>query len=185
MDILLVVILTGGASRRMGRDKAALPLDGQTMALSLAEKYKDLGPVCFSVDRRDRFPAGPYGQLIDRYPGRGPLNGIVSAFSEREEDMLLLTATDMPAARPEAALYLRERIGDHEACLFRGQPLFALYRRSCLGSAVECLEAGQPSFRALLERIDALVLPPEDEEMFLNLNTPAEYDAFINRRERS
>ncbi|MCC8356655.1 MAG: molybdenum cofactor guanylyltransferase [Oscillospiraceae bacterium] len=182
---MLIVILTGGASRRMGRDKAVLPLDGQTMALALAKKYERLGPVCFSVDRRDRFPAGAYDQLVDRWPGRGPLNGLVSAFSEREEDLLLLTATDMPAVEPEAALYLQARIGAHDACMFEGQPLFGLYRRSCLAPAVECLEAGEPSFRALLRRIDALVLPAEDEEMFANLNTPAEYDAFINRQENS
>ncbi|MCD8088380.1 MAG: molybdenum cofactor guanylyltransferase [Oscillospiraceae bacterium] len=182
---MLIVILTGGASRRMGRDKAVLPLDGEAMALALAKKYEALGPVCFSVDRRDRFPAGTYDQLVDRYPGRGPLNGIVSAFSERAEDMVLLTATDMPAVNPSAALYLQARIGAHDACMFEGQPLFGLYRRSCLAQAIACLESEEPSFRALLELIDALILPAGDEAMFANLNTPAEYDAFINRRENS
>ena len=166
----------------MGRDKAALPLGDRTMALVLADKYAPLGPVYFSVDRLDRFDAGSYGQLADRYPGQGPINGIVSAFRDTDADMIFLTATDMPAGDTDAVRYLVENIGCHDVCLYEDEPLFALYRRSCLEPAVACLEQGRRSLRGLVDRVDALHLPAGDRNIFLNLNTPAEYEAFLHQK---
>ncbi len=182
---MLTVILTGGASRRMGRDKAALPLAGRTMALTLADRYAGLGPVAFAVDREGRFDVGSYGQLIDRFPGQGPMNGIVSAFLETDEDMIFLTATDMPDGGADGVRRLMDGIGGHEACLYEDEPLFALYRRSCLAPAMECLALGQRSLRRLLQRIDAVYLPKNDGMFFTNLNTPEEYERFIKRQKKT
>lgn len=177
---MLTVILTGGASRRMGRDKATLPVDGKAMALMLAEKYEKLGPVAFSVDRRGRFPAGEYRELEDRYPGCGPLNGLVSAFLETEEDVIFLTATDMPGGDPGAVDYLLAHLGEHDACLYEGEPLFGVYRRSCLAPAVESLETGEYALRRFLRKVDTLELPVPRREILKNLNTPEEYRDFLS-----
>lgn len=179
---LICVILTGGKSRRMGTDKALLKLDGAAMSLRLAERFAALAPVYFSVDRAGRFPVAGYGELVDRYAGQGPLNGIVSAFRGTQADYALLMATDMPNASPDAAERLLEKIGLHDACLFGDEPLFALYRRSCLAAAEQCLAAGRNAMRALLERVDVLHLPPEDETIFANLNTPEEWSRYIQSR---
>lgn len=176
---MMIVILTGGQSRRMGRDKALLDWDGQPISLALAKKYESLGPVAFSVDRRGRFPTGGYRELVDEYPGQGPLNGLVSAFSQTEENLVLLTATDMPGATAEAAQKLMAALGEHDACIYRGEPLFGLYRRSCLGAARRCLEEGKRSFKDLFAQIDVLLLERPAEELFRNLNTPQEYNEFF------
>lgn len=177
---MLTVILTGGASRRMGRDKAMLPVDGKAMALMLAEKYAELGPVAFSVDRRGRFPMGEYRELEDRYPGCGPLNGLVSAFMDTEEDVIFLTATDMPGGDPVAVEHLLAHLGEHDACLYEGEPLFGVYRRSCLAPAVKSLEAGEYALRRFLRKVDALELPAPRREILQNLNTPEEYRDFLS-----
>lgn len=167
----------------MGRDKATLPIgDDKTLALVLADRYSALGPVCFSVNEHDRFDIGTYEQLVDRYPGQGPLNGIISAFSERSDDMIFLTATDMPDGNVEAVRYLMGRIGDHDACLYEDEPLFALYRRSCLAPALAALEAGRRSIMAMLRQVNTLFLPKGSGDFFTNLNTPEDYQAFINRQ---
>lgn len=181
-DDLICVILTGGKSRRMGADKALLKLDGEAMSLRLAERFAGFGPIYFSVDRAGRFPTGGYGELVDHYAGQGPLNGIVSAFCDTDASCALLMATDMPNASPDAAERLAEQIGAHDACLFGNEPLFALYRRSCLAAAEECLAAGQNAMRAFLQRVDVLRLPPEDESLFANLNTPEQWEAYTQGR---
>jgi Molybdopterin-guanine dinucleotide biosynthesis protein A len=176
---MLTVILTGGMSRRMGKDKAMLPFNGTPMALSLAARYVAMGPVAFSVDRPGRFPVGTYSELTDEYPGLGPLNGIVSAFSQTDANVILLTATDMPCVNPESARRLLAALGFHDACLYRDQPLFGVYARNCLESARQCLSAGRLSFRDLFNHIDVLYRTPDKMEQFLNLNTPEEYEKFI------
>ena len=163
----------------MGRDKAMLPADGTTMALMLAEKYAKLGPVAFSVDRKGRFPAGEHRELAGRFPGCGPLNGLVSAFEETEEDVVFLTATDMPGGETDAVAHLLAHLGKHDACLYENEPLFGVYRRSCYERALESLEAGEYALRRFLKKIDALQLPAGDRTILLNLNTPEEYRRYL------
>jgi molybdopterin-guanine dinucleotide biosynthesis protein A len=176
---MLTVILTGGASRRMGRDKAMLPMDGQTMALLLAQRYEALGPVAFSVNRAGRFPVESYQELVDAYPGCGPLNGIVSAFCQTQEDVVFLTATDMPAGDVAAVRALLEGLWGYDACIYGNEPLFGVYHRRCLDMALDCLENGQYAFREFLQKIKLHRLDTPRQELFTNLNTPEEYRAFV------
>lgn len=168
----------------MGKDKAMLPVTGQAMAINIAKRYECLGDVAFSVDRAGRFPLVGYRELVDRYPGCGPLNGLVSAFLDTDEDVIFLTATDMPVGDPEAVRYLLKQLGEHDACLFAREPLFGVYRRTCLEAAQTCLETGVYALRSFLGRIDALQLPVRDPEMLKNLNTPEEYEEFLARQAR-
>ena len=166
----------------MGRDKALLPLDGQAMSLALAEKYKILGPVAFSVDRKGRFPIGDFGELADHFPGCGPLNGIVSAFKDTDEDVAFLTATDMPGGSVEAVMELLRGLEGYDACIFRGEPLFGVYHRDCLSAALECLQAGENSMRGFLSRIRVNELELLNRTTTINLNTPEEFDRFIEKK---
>ena len=114
---MLTVILTGGASRRMGRDKAMLPYGGSTMLQYLIDKYSALGPVAVSVNKSGRFPFTGAAELCDPYPDLGPLNGIVSAFSETDADCIFLTGTDLPFGDTALVEKLMELRGDADACV--------------------------------------------------------------------
>ena len=183
---MLTVILTGGASRRMGRDKATLEWNGTTMLQSLIDRYAALGPVAVSVDKAGRFSFRGAAELTDRFPGMGPLNGIVSGFESTDEPLLLLTATDLPFGEPALALRLEERVGDAGAAVLqRGakgmEPLFAVYARKALPEARDCLASGKKSFRDLFERIAVRNVLPEElpgldlARILTNVNTPEEY----------
>ena len=165
----------------MGRDKAMLPVNGQNMSLVLAEKYKILGPVFFSVDRKGRFPAGEYAELEDHFPGCGPLNGIVSAFIDTKEDVVFLTATDMPGGSTDVVKRLMLQLGDYDACILRNEPLFGVYRRSCLAAAMDCLQNGEHSMRGFLSRVRVKELEPDHKDIVMNLNTPEEFCHFLEK----
>ena len=164
----------------MGRDKPTLTVGGTTLPYFLAEKYSSMGPVCFCVDKKGRFPVVPYDEIVDIYPGCGPLNGIVSAFHQTSEDLIFLTAVDMPGGSVNSVQVLRDAIGDADACLFEGEPLFGLYRRGCLTAAEWCLRTGKNSFRCFLTKVKAVVLPLQGGADLRNLNTPEEYEAYIS-----
>jgi len=188
---MLTVILAGGESRRMGRDKALLPLEnGETLSQRLIRRYATLGPVALSVDRPGRFCTHGALELTDRYPGQGPLNGLIAAFSETAEELVLLTATDLPNGSCALARALAARLGDADACVplvaGRPEPLMAVYRRRCLRPAEECLRAGERSMRALLRRLSVNYvksLPGFGEAALAaaleNVNTPRDYERLL------
>lgn len=190
---MLTVILTGGASRRMGRDKATLEWNGTTMLQSLIDRYAALGPVAVSVDRTGRFSFRGAAELVDRFPGMGPLNGLVSGFESTDEPLLLLTATDLPFGEPALARRLEERIGDAGAAVLRRgvkgmEPLFAVYAGKVLPAARDCLASGKKSYRDLFERIAVRFVLPEEvpefdlEYILTNVNTLEEYAGAKNQK---
>ena len=108
---MLTVILTGGSSRRMGRDKALLPFAGSTLLQTLIDRYSAYGRVCVSVNREGRFSFRGALEITDHYPGQGPLNGIISGFRSTDAEELLLTAVDLPYGDPLLALRLSDLLG--------------------------------------------------------------------------
>ena len=187
---MLTVILTGGKSLRMGRDKASLPTSRGPMSLALAERYAVLGPVAFSVDRPGRFDCGDFPELPDVYPGCGPFNGIYSAFLYTREDTVFLTATDMPLGDADLVRELAARKGEACACAIQWrsgfiEPLFALYDRRCFPLAEECLQTGLLSLQEVFRRLPVRLVPEEElsgwdlERVLCNINTPETYRRFF------
>ncbi len=183
---MLTVILAGGSSRRMGRDKALLPYGETTLLQTLIDRYAVFGPVLVSVDRAGRFQFHGASECQDAYPGQGPLNGILSGFRDSDADELLLTAVDLPYGDPSLALRLSALRGDADACVLRfgpkeTEPLFAVYGRRCYHAAEETLAAGRRSIKAMMELIKIRYVLPEEltefdlDRIFTNVNTPDEY----------
>ena len=183
---MLTVILTGGASRRMGRDKAMLPFGEGTLLQTLIDRYSACGPVGVSVDRPGRFPFCGAIELPDVFPGQGPMNGVVSGFRNTDAQCMLLTAVDLPFGAPSLAQKLDELRGGADACVMRRgpkgiAPLFAVYGKGCLPAAEQCLSEGRKSFLALLEKVTARYVDPEElpefdlEHICMNVNTPEDY----------
>ena len=183
---MLTVILTGGSSRRMGRDKAMLPYGTGTMLQTLINRYVQLGTVAVSVDQAGRFPFTGAIELPDRYPRQGPMNGILSGFLETDADELLLAAVDQPYGDPELAKRLCELRGSADACVIRRgpkqlEPLFAIYGKGCLPYAEECMRNGRKSLLDLFERAAVRYVAPDEltkfdlERILTNVNTPEAY----------
>ena len=183
---MLTVILTGGASRRMGRDKALLPYGGKTLLQTLIDRYQTLGPVGVSVNCCGRFPMEGARELPDVWPDQGPMNGVLSAFRLTDAPEILLTAVDLPNGDIDLARRLCELRGSADVCLVergvRGiEPLFAIYGSACLPAAEDCMRQGRRSLRALLERVIVRYVRPEElpdfdlEHVFYNVNTPEDY----------
>lgn len=171
------VILAGGRSSRMGRDKAALTLHGEVFLTRLASRFGETF---------DRVYVSGSGGLPDLRPGEGPLAGLEAAFVRTGAERLFVTAVDLPFADPDLARLLLERLGGKDACLIRRrggrvEPLFAAYRRSCLPHIQACLTEGRRAMGALLDRLDCRVVAEGEltgfdlDRLLLNVNTPADY----------
>lgn len=184
MTDLTALVLAGGKSSRMGRDKMLLELNGQTMlerACAFARTLTDR--VLVAAGSENHFASLPDGcrAVYDETPGLGPLGGLCAGLSRAETEYLLVFAADMPNPSPEAAARLCEAIGEADICLFqkngRPEPLFALYRKRVLPSAKQALANGQLKLTTLIGTLNARFLDWDAETLFVNLNTPEDYES--------
>lgn len=180
------VILAGGMSRRMGRDKAALPFGEETMLSHLVRIYRPyFDVVAVSVNTAGRFDTYGALEVVDRHPGDGPLAGLEAAFLDTGADLIFLTGTDLPLGDPALAQHLMAVRGNHDACLIRSakgpEPLFAIYTSACLDAIQSALAEGRRSMFSMLQQVRTLELPAESltdfnvSQILTNVNDPEEY----------
>ena len=126
-----VAVLAGGQSRRMGRDKALLPLGGQTLIERVLAAAHPLGYPRVIIG--DPTAYAHFGLPVhpDRRPSLGPLGGLYTALSTTATPVLLL-ACDLPFLTPDFLRHLVNRRGPHQAVVPHTatglQPLCALLR---------------------------------------------------------
>ncbi len=187
-------VLTGGSSRRMGRDKALLTLpDGRPMAAWVVERLARVCDPVLAIDPApERLAPLRAMPIADEIPGRGPLGGLVAALAHSSSRPVFLIGCDMPLVEPALVTGLAERLGDHDAVVpvlgERWQPLGALYSASLLERARRLLETGPRGLHELLAA--ARVRWVHERELreldpalasFTNVNAPGDLDALVAR----
>jgi molybdopterin-guanine dinucleotide biosynthesis protein A len=181
---LLGVVLAGGASRRMGQDKALLSFRGRTLVGWAAERLALAGLRVVVADRgRQLVPA--LASLEDRPGWDGPAAGLLGVADGYPAHALVALACDLPAVPSTLLAEIAERLGEADLVvpLPRGQaePLAAGYGPRALAVLGGLAPGSGP--RALLEQPGLCVVRLGDQELlamgcvaesFANLNTPAE-----------
>ncbi|MDD8027434.1 MAG: molybdenum cofactor guanylyltransferase [Acidobacteriota bacterium] len=177
------VILAGGDSRRMGRDKALLDLDGQPLIERIAARVSELfDEVIIGAGRADDYAFLKRPVVPDREPGQGPLMGIASCLGRVSNELAFVTACDIPSPDLRFAAGLLEQAEGFDMVLPQSGPdtfetLFAVYRKSAAGPAFEILAAGGRSILDLLDRIRVRIVPLPETVRLDNINTIEDYDA--------
>jgi len=158
-------VLLGGASERMGRDKARIPVGGVAGATRAARLLDSLFEELLLVGGEP--PREAPGRRVPDVDGpRCPLRGLVGALVAAEAPRVLVVATDLPLLRPELLLAL-VAYPEAPAVVPRtpdgAHPLCALWDRGAvLPRAREQLAAGRLSLAALLDAVGAAWLEGED-----------------------
>ena len=187
-------ILVGGASRRMGTDKAALVINGRTSLARVAGNVSAAVSPVTMVGARREYDGVALRNVPDVHGNWGALGGIHAALMAAEKQWALIVACDLPFATSELFGRLAAFINDDTDAIVpiqtdgRPQPLCALYRRgTCLTETEKLIAVGEHTPRALLARVrtrhvqfDELDDLPGAENFFLNLNTLADLAAAQN-----
>lgn len=178
---LSMIILAGGASRRMGRDKASLVIGGKTFLEIQLEKGIALGISDIIVSGRIPECEG-YRVVGDTVSGRGPLEGLRSCLTVAENERALVLAVDTPLVPTnELKRLIRFSVKDitiptvlsHDGKI---EPLIGIYPKSIIPYAVEELENGKGAMRSVLSAKGYLEYRSSLDESFLvNINTPEAY----------
>ena len=185
------VILAGGASRRMGRNKALLPVAGlpliERIYRIMASLFRD---VILVTNTPEDYAFLPCPMTADIYRGVGSIAGLHAGLSASPTERIFIVACDAPLLDPAVVNLLCTVEGDYDAVVPVGQrgcePLQAIYRKSCMPALELALQRDDRKLSNLLERIRTRFVPPEElaavpdaERSFLNLNTPEEYLALV------
>ena len=180
------VILAGGNSRRMGRDKAWLPLDGQPLLARQIAMVRQLSPAEIFISGRADTDYGSLGcrVLRDGFPDAGPLAGIAAALEAASAPWLLVLAVDLPRVTADLLHILLRRRGCGVGVVPRVnravEPLVAVYPKAAGPIAADLLTRQVRAARAFVGqcRQAALVafldVAESDWSCFANWNHPGD-----------
>lgn len=188
------VVLAGGRSSRMGRDKASLLFDGVTLlqrtAAALAEVADEVVIVRAPGQRLPPLDlAVPIVEAEDPVEGEGPLVGIAAGLRAASAPVAVVVAVDMPFLQSALLRLLAERVAAGARWALpiaegRPQPLCSAFATSSLPVLEAHVAAGDRAPMAAardldVERVEADVWREADAagRSFLNVNTPEEYEA--------
>ena len=188
MTTVTGIILSGGKSSRMGENKDLLSLGNKKV---IEHIYTELKNCCDEVAVVANDPSA-YAFLTsniisDRFPGKGPLAGLETAFFHKKADAYIISACDTPLIKREVYEHLYSRVRDFEAAVpvFDGQihPLSGIYRRSVLTAVKQQLNKGELKVKSFFENIhvnyvdDFGSISNETlQQHFFNMNTPSDYE---------
>ena len=176
------VLLAGGRSRRMGRDKALLETGGRTLLEHQLATLRRLMPKEMILSCRSDQDYAPCGVRIvrDKHGDCGPLGAIASCLEESPSGRIVVLAVDMPAM---TAAYLGTLLDFSPATVIPAraegfiEPLAAVYAREFLPHALQSLSRREfamgRSIRSAIAQGSAIARPisPDEEPLFANWNT--------------
>jgi molybdopterin-guanine dinucleotide biosynthesis protein A len=187
------LVLAGGASRRMQRDKARIAYRGEPQllrAFRLLERHVARCFVSVRAGQREEPLRASLPQIVDTLDGAGPAAGILAAQQAHPEAAWLVLACDLPLldeATLEHLIGARDSARDATAYASRfdglAEPLCAIWEPSSHALLGERVGGGHLCPRKALGKLDTLLLPPREDGALDNINTPEELDEAQRRLE--
>jgi molybdopterin-guanine dinucleotide biosynthesis protein A len=183
-----VVLLAGGESRRMGRDKATIVFRGRPLWQRQIALLRELQPEKFFVSARQVPSWLPLDTelLLDEPPSHGPLSGLTKAFERMQTSHLVVLAVDMPFMTGEQMRDLWSLATNGCGVLpmmgERAEPLAAIYPREASRDFLVAVAGNDFSLqrlsRHLVEegKLRVLQVSPGNEELYRSVNEPGDLE---------
>jgi molybdopterin-guanine dinucleotide biosynthesis protein A len=193
-------LLAGGASSRMGSNKALLRLglDGLTLIEAVVARLAQGG---FSAPAIITNNPGEYTFLHlptfpDDAPGNGALGGILTALRHSSHSHVLVVACDMPFLNPALLRYMASVPDEYDVFVpawsdasgkRRVEPLHAIYSKTALPTIEHRIATGQLKLHKLLDALNSVYMPEEETRLhdpqllsFRNVNTPEDWARLLS-----
>jgi len=183
------VLLAGGESRRMGKDKATLLFRGKPLWQIQFELLRKLAPKEIFVSAR----ANPVWRpadiqfVADDPPSRGPLSGLAASLAQMRTTHLLALAIDMPFMTDKYLRFLSDQIEPGRGVIAkiddRYEPLAAIYPNEASADLRSALSSSDFSLQSFIsyfvaaEKFRVVPVTPDEKKFFLNVNTLADLEA--------
>lgn len=191
------IVLCGGRSSRMGRDKATLPFGPELMlqrVVRIVSIVADPAAVVVVAAPDQVLPELPAAVIVtrDERPDRGPLEGLAAGLRSMPDfvDAVYATSCDVPLLIPDFVREMFQRLGHHDIAVpWDGEychPLAAVYRPKVLAVVQSLLASDRLRPMFLFNEVSTVKVPVEDLRAIdpmlstlLNLNQPEDYQAAL------
>jgi molybdopterin-guanine dinucleotide biosynthesis protein A len=182
------VLLAGGESKRMGRDKATLLWRDRPLWQWQLEKLRALRPGKILLSARSDVNWRPANVdlVLDSPPSRGPLSGLAAALAATETEHLLALGIDMPFMMTEHLHYLSDLaidgIGVVPMIDGKAEPLCAIYPKGVRREFLDALRGDdfslQPVIRNLIAigKMRPMPVPDAIRDLYRNINEPQDLE---------
>lgn len=184
---VLGLVLAGGRSRRFGRDKAGIEIDGQALLariFTLVDSVCDRVFVSVRADQVDEALRKCYSLIVDAQPELGPAGGILAAHANSPDAAWFVTACDMPLLdEASIRLLIESRRVEKAGTGYRSpadglpEPLCAIWEPATLERFQRRAESGGGlSPRDMLADTNMELIDAADARVLANVNTLADFD---------
>ena len=188
--MLTVCVQAGGASSRMGEDKALKPFLGRPLIQRVIDRLRPIADELIVTTNRPEGYSFLHTRLVsDLIPDRGALGGLYTAIASATHALVAVVACDMPFASTKLIEGMSRLIVQQEADVVIAkseggyEPLHAVYRReTCLPAIESAINADLWKVIAWFPQVKVHVLAGEelktldpDGLAFWNVNTPEEF----------
>ena len=186
------IVLAGGMSRRLGRDKAVEPVGGEPLLLRVIGRLSKITDhtvvVVGDEERAAELPIPERAEVAaDIYPGGGSLGGIFTGLTAAEGEWGVAVACDMPFLSEELLGYMLSVRDGFDAVVpileERPEPTHAVYSKRCLPFMEARLKAGDLKIARFFDQVRVNFIPQAEVEKrdpehlsFFNVNTQQDLD---------
>jgi molybdopterin-guanine dinucleotide biosynthesis protein A len=180
------IIMAGGGSRRMGIDKAMLPINGRPIIEKICEQLRNcFEQILISANEPKTFSFLGCEVIPDKVPEQGPLMGIASALEASANELNFVVACDIPHIKLEYVRRMLVEAAGSKADIVvpttgqkKYEPLFAIYNKGTLEAINKVLSSGGRKISDVFALCTVKYI--ELGANLMNLNTIADYERFQN-----
>ncbi len=181
------IIMAGGDSARMGRDKSMLLIEGQPMIKHIYDQlHPHFNQILISSNDISKYSFPGVDVVPDKVTGCGPLGGIASALKSSANELNFVTACDIPQVDTDLIKMMLRDCRDFDAVvprigLSQYEPLFAVYKKDTLVAIEAALLSGNNRIIDALSPCKVKYIDLTDTERLKNLNTMNDYWEFAGK----
>ena len=184
-EIITGILLAGGLSERMGREKAFIQVGNSMMYQFPLRVLESLCQKILISTRKKLAIEEAHEQVKDLISGIGPMGGLYTCLKHSETELNFVAPCDLPLVNNELFLHLLKHVDGCDLVIAAGQPgkpepLCGIYRKTVLPVIQEMIREKNYAIHQLLTRVNSKIilvdhgLPFFHEKLFSNVNSPSD-----------
>ena len=181
------IILAGGLSSRMGKDKSFIQLDEHKMIEKIIALIRPFCDELLISANKNKYKDFGYEIIKDKHKRIGPLGGIISCLNESSHELNIIISCDTPNISGKTILKLLQESKNYDITLpcynNRCEPLIAVYNRNCVEKLELMANSSSYKLQTIINNLNSNIIHFEESdkvEEFININSKKDLKKYLN-----